>query len=206
MTPCKLVDSADSFYSANGKFYLRPDKYSFDLFDSTNGKYYARSDIVFSIRKLHLISNNDPLKVYRFGRFVRFSERIILFTTWQDPSDNCIFIIVMVTACIFVATSSMQWNWTPRINTEKSVCIPRSSSVSRELTVLCQYTEFQKQSVKINTEDKHWETCMYTSFFKSVSRELTVLCQYTEFPNQSVKINTRKGYVYTNVGRVALIF
>ena len=26
MTPCKFVDSADSFYSTNGKFHLRPDK------------------------------------------------------------------------------------------------------------------------------------------------------------------------------------
>ena len=26
VTPCKFVDSADWFYSANGKFYLRPDK------------------------------------------------------------------------------------------------------------------------------------------------------------------------------------
>ena len=50
--------------------------------------------IVFSIRKLHLISNNDPLQVCRFGRFVRFSERINLFTTWQIefPSDNCILL------------------------------------------------------------------------------------------------------------------
>ena len=34
-------------------------------------------NIVFSIGKLHLVSNNDPLQVCRFGRFVR----IILFTT-----------------------------------------------------------------------------------------------------------------------------
>ena len=47
-------------------------------------------------------------------------------------------VILMMSACIFVATSSMQWNWTPRINTEKRVCIPRSLCVSRELTVLCQ--------------------------------------------------------------------
>ena len=48
VTPCKFVDSADSFYSANGKCYLPHDKKSFDLFDSTNGKYYARSDILCS--------------------------------------------------------------------------------------------------------------------------------------------------------------
>ena len=47
------------------------------------------------------------------------------------------------------------------------VCIPRSLSVSRELIMLCQYAEFQKQGVKINTEDKHRETCKFTSFFKS---------------------------------------
>ena len=48
VTPCKFVNSADSFYSANGKCYLRHDKKSFDLLDSTNGKYYARSDILCS--------------------------------------------------------------------------------------------------------------------------------------------------------------
>ena len=36
----------------------------------------------------------------------------------------------------------------------KRECILRSLSVSRELTVPCQYTEFQKQSVKINMEEK----------------------------------------------------
>ena len=41
--------------------------------------------------------------------------------------------------------------------TGKRTCFPRSLSVSRELTVLYQYTEFQKQSVKINTEEKHWD-------------------------------------------------
>ena len=61
------------------------------------------------------------------------------------------------------------------INTGKRVSIPRSLSVSRELTVLCQYTEFQNQSVKINTEDKHWETCMYTSFFKREPRTNSTL-------------------------------
>ena len=45
----------------------------------------------------------------------------------------------------------------------KRACLPRSLSVNRELTVLCQYAEFQKQVVKINTEDKHREAC---SFFK----------------------------------------
>ena len=48
----------------------------------------------------------------------------------------------------------------------KRACLPRSLSVSQELTVLCQYTEFQKQWVKINTEDKHREMCKFTSFFK----------------------------------------
>ena len=48
----------------------------------------------------------------------------------------------------------------------KRVCIPLSLSVSREPTVLCQYIEFQKQGVKINTEDKHRETWKSTSFFK----------------------------------------
>ena len=48
----------------------------------------------------------------------------------------------------------------------KRACLPRSLSVNRKLTVLCQYTEFQKQGVKINTEDKHRETCKFTPFFK----------------------------------------
>ena len=47
--------------------------------------------------------------------------------------------------------------------------------MSRELTVLCQYTEFQNQSVKINTEDKHREKCMYTSFFKREPRTNSTL-------------------------------
>ena len=55
------------------------------------------------------------------------------------------------------------------------VCIPRSLSVSRELTVPFQYTEFQKQSVKINMEEKHGETCMFTSFFKSEPRTNSAL-------------------------------
>ena len=63
----------------------------------------------------------------------------------------------------------------------KRVCIPRSLSVSRELTVLCQYAEFQKQGVKIKTEDKHRETCKFTSFFK---RE----------PQGNININIYKGH------------
>ena len=48
----------------------------------------------------------------------------------------------------------------------KHACLAHSLSVNRELTVLCQYTEFQKQGVKINAEDKHREACKLTSFFK----------------------------------------
>ena len=51
----------------------------------------------------------------------------------------------------------------------KRVYIPRSLSVSRELTVPCQYTEFQKQGVKINTEGNR-ETCKFTSLFKRESQ------------------------------------
>ena len=70
------------------------------------------------------------------------------------------------------------------------VCIPHSLSESRQLTVPCQYTEFQKQSVKINMEEKQLdETCMFSSSL-SVNRELTVLCKYAEFQKQGVKINT----------------
>ena len=36
----------------------------------------------------------------------------------------------------------------------------------RTNSALPNYTEFQKQGVKINTEDKHRETCKFTSFFK----------------------------------------
>ena len=45
----------------------------------------------------------------------------------------------------------------------KRACLARSLSVNRELRVLCQYAEFQKQGEKINTEDRHREAC---SFFK----------------------------------------
>ena len=48
----------------------------------------------------------------------------------------------------------------------KRACLSRSLSVNRELTVLCQYAEFQKQGVEINTKDKRRETCKFTSFFK----------------------------------------
>ena len=72
----------------------------------------------------------------------------------------------------------------------KRVCIPRSLSMSGELTVPCQYTEFQKQGVKINMEEKpRRRACLPRSL--SVNRELTVLCQSTEFQKQGVKINTK---------------
>ena len=48
----------------------------------------------------------------------------------------------------------------------KRASLPRSLGVNRELTVLCQFAEFQKQGVTINTEDKHGETCKFTSFYK----------------------------------------
>ena len=71
----------------------------------------------------------------------------------------------------------------------KRVCIARSLSVSRELTVPSQYTEFQKQSVKINMEEKQRKrACLPRSL--NVNRELIVLCQYAEFQKQGVKINT----------------
>ena len=47
--------------------------------------------------------------------------------------------------------------------------------VSRELTVPCQYTAFQKQSVKINVEEKQRETLMFTSFFKREPRTNSTL-------------------------------
>ena len=63
---------------------------------------------------------------------------------------------------------------------------------------------FRSFHVLVTTEDKHRDTCMYTSYFKREPRTNSTLPIH--FPNQAVKINTRKGYVYTNVGRVALIF
>ena len=58
----------------------------------------------------------------------------------------------------------------------KRVCIPRSLSVSRELTVPCQYTEFQKQSVKINMEEKQRKRAsLFTSFFKREPRTKSAL-------------------------------
>ena len=47
--------------------------------------------------------------------------------------------------------------------------------VSRELTVPCQYTAFQKQSVKINLEEKQRETRMFASFFKREPRTKSTL-------------------------------
>ena len=58
---------------------------------------------------------------------------------------------------------------------------PRTSS-----SVLCQYTEFQKQSVKIIMEDK--QRGMFSSFFKREPRTNNTLCTYTEFQKPSVKI------------------
>ena len=46
------------------------------------------------------------------------------------------------------------------------------SSVSRELRVPCQYTEFLKQSVKINMEEKQRETCLHRSL--SVSHNVSM--------------------------------
>ena len=99
------------------------------------------------------------------------------------------------------------------INTGKRVCIPRYLSVNRELTVRCQYTEFQTQSVKINMEEKERETSMSTSFLKREPKAYSTLPIHrisnaisenkqggetkenvhvylvTEFQTQSVKIN-----------------
>ena len=62
-------------------------------------------------------------------------------------------------------------------------------TVSRELTVPCQYTELQKQSVKVNMEEKQMKrACLPRSL--SLNRKLIVLCQYTEFQKLGVKINT----------------
>ena len=48
--------------------------------------------------------------------------------------------------------------------------LPRSLSVNRELTVPCQYTEFEKPSVKMIMEEKQRETCIFSSFFKREPR------------------------------------
>ena len=56
----------------------------------------------------------------------------------------------------------------------KSACLPRSLSVNRELTVLCQYAEFQKQGVKINTEENHTETCKLIPRSLSVSHKVSM--------------------------------
>ena len=55
------------------------------------------------------------------------------------------------------------------------IYIPRSLSVSRELTVPCQYIKFQNPSVKVNMEEKHSEMCMFTSFFKREPRTNSAL-------------------------------
>ena len=64
----------------------------------------------------------------------------------------------------------------------------------------CQYTEFQKQSVKLNMEEKQRETCMFTSFFKHEPRTNST-CQYNEFQKQSVKINMEEKQRETRLPR-----
>ena len=88
MTPCKFVDSADWFYSIGEwkiLFTTRQVEFRFVRFVRFDEWKILCSiwHIVFSIRKLHLISDNDPLQACRFGRFVLFGEWKILFTTRQ---------------------------------------------------------------------------------------------------------------------------
>ena len=114
---------------------------------------------VFPIRKLHIIKDNHPLQACPFGWFVLFGERITLFTTWQVeiPSDNCILLYWRW----LLAFSSQQTAWSEnkhRRVTQGNVYLYLVVCVSRELTVPLQYTEFQKQSMKINVEEKEWET------------------------------------------------
>ena len=71
--------------------------------------------------------------------------------------------------------------------------MPRSLSVSRELTVPCQFDgnstcEFQKPSVKIIMDEKQRETCMFSSFFKREPRRNSTLPIH-RISKQSVKIN-----------------
>ena len=60
----------------------RQEDFRFVLFDEWKILCSIRH-IVFSIRKLHLVSDNAPLQVCRSGRFVLFDEWKIWFTTWQ---------------------------------------------------------------------------------------------------------------------------
>ena len=74
-----------------------------------------------------------------FGRF-----RVLVTTMYtsffkREPRTNS-------TLPIHQISKSISENKHGGRNTGKRVCIPRSLSVSRELTVPCQYTEFQKQS------------------------------------------------------------
>ena len=77
-------------------------------------------------------NDNDPLQACRF---VRFGERISLFTTWQVgfPTDNC--------------SDGDRLRFRPN----------------------------KEHAVKINSEDKHRETYMYTSFFKREPRTNSTL-------------------------------
>ena len=141
----------------------------------------------FCIRQLHLISESDPLQAYWFGRFVLFREWKFLFMTPQEEFRVCSIRRV-----------------------ENIMLQPRSLSVSCELTVLCQYTEFQKQSMKIDTEDKHWETWIYTSFFKReprtnstlprlwISKQLTVLEQFVNRSNRQTFRNNKYHRIFPN--------
>ena len=57
----------------------------------------------------------------------------------------------------------------------------------------------KQRAVELNPEDKHWETCMYTSFFK---REPRTNSNLPEFEKQSLKINVegkqRETCMYTS--------
>ena len=137
VTPCRFVDSADLFYSGNGKCYLRLDKYSFDLFDSTNEKYYARSDILCS------------------------------------PSENCISLMTMTLTSLLIR---------PIRSIRRTDTFFHDVTSSFHPTIASYYTDGHRlhfrrnkhvqHAVKVNTEDKRRETCMYsyTSFSKREPR------------------------------------
>ena len=60
-----------------------------------------------------------------------------------------------------------------------TLCSPSENRISL-VTMTCKFCKFVDSadsfdSAKINTEDKHWETCMYTSSFKREPRTNSTL-------------------------------
>ena len=136
---------------------------------------------MLSIRRLHLINDNDPCKFVDLGRFVRFGEGIILSTTCrvEFPSDN-------------IASSYSEGDRLHfRPNKHVQLAVKINTEDKRREICIGMYTSFFKRRPRTNStlpihqisksirENKHGgeteETCMFTSFFKREPRTNSAL-------------------------------